>query len=71
LQEGLNILWWIPTGSTIVPKKPKQNQSPKRQIENFRKAAHELGCDENEKQFQDVLRTIAKNKPKRQPTKAR
>jgi hypothetical protein len=35
-----------------------------RQVEAFRKAARELGCDDNEGKFQDALRTVAKAKPK-------
>ena len=30
----------------------------------FRKAARDLGCDENEQRLKDALRTIAKQKPK-------
>jgi hypothetical protein len=29
----------------------------------FRKAARELGCDDNEDRFRDALRTVAKAKP--------
>jgi hypothetical protein len=59
----LNILWWIPTGTTILAKKAKQIQSPKRQVEAFRKAARELGCDESEERFQAALRAVTKAKP--------
>jgi hypothetical protein len=41
-------------------KKPQNNAS---QLRAFRKASRELGCEPNEKQFQDALRTIAKAKP--------
>ena len=39
----------------------------KRQIDEFRKAARQLGCDESEKLFQTALRTLAKAKPKPKP----
>jgi isopentenyldiphosphate isomerase len=39
---------------------PREN---KQQVAAFRKAARELGCESDEKQFQDALRTIAKAKP--------
>lgn len=42
----------------------RQPKNPKRQIEAFRKAARELGCDEDEGRFQDVLRQIAKSQPR-------
>jgi hypothetical protein len=45
-------------------KKSAQKQSPKEQAAAFRKAARELGGDENEERFKDALRTIAKAKPK-------
>jgi hypothetical protein len=37
----------------------------KKQIKAFRKAARELGCDDNEDRFKAALRTVAK--AKRQP----
>jgi hypothetical protein len=40
----------------------KKNETD--QVKAFRKAARELGCDENEERFQGALRTIAKAKPK-------
>jgi hypothetical protein len=39
------------------------------QAKAFRKAARELGCDSDEGKFQDALRTIAKVKPRPQPSK--
>jgi hypothetical protein len=51
---------------TILVKKPKQIQSPKEQAAAFRKAARELGCDDNEGRFQAALRTVAKHKPEKQ-----
>jgi hypothetical protein len=45
--------------------KRKSSDDPK-QTAAFRKAARELGCDASEKQFQDVLRAIAKAKPQAQ-----
>jgi hypothetical protein len=35
----------------------------KRQLAAFRKAARELGCEPDEKRFQDALRRVAKAKP--------
>ena len=48
------------TELTVVPKSAKKP----RQVEAFRKAARELGCDDSEDRFQAALRTIAKHKPK-------
>ena len=42
---------------TTVKRKPND------QLKAFRKAAREAGCDDNEKRFQDALRTVAKAKP--------
>lgn len=44
-------------------KKPNTNQKDQKQVEAFRKAARELGCDEDEGRFQEALRQIAKAKP--------
>ena len=44
-------------------KSPKQ--SDKKQVQTFRKAARELGCDDSEERFQETLRTIAKRKPEK------
>jgi hypothetical protein len=41
----------------------------RKQATAFRKAARELGCDDNEERFQEALRTVAKAKPKPQSTK--
>ncbi len=38
-------------------------QSDRNQVTAFRKAARELGCDENEERFRDALRTVVKHKP--------
>jgi hypothetical protein len=52
-------------------KKSKLIQSPKEQVAAFRKAARDLGGDDNEKRFQAALRKVAKHKlppqPKKQP----
>jgi hypothetical protein len=37
------------------------------QIKQFRKAARELGCDENEGRFKEALRVVARQKPSPQP----
>ncbi len=39
-------------------------QKPDDQAKAFRKAARELGCDDNEKRFQEALRTITKKSKK-------
>jgi hypothetical protein len=44
---------------------PLARASPKDQVQQFRKAARELGCDESEERFQEALRTIGKQKPKK------
>lgn len=44
-------------------KKPTKNQSPKRQVTGFRKAARKLGADESEVRFDAALKTVAKHKP--------
>lgn len=41
----------------------QQKLKPDDQAKAFRKAARELGCDSDEGQFQNALRTIAKAKP--------
>jgi len=56
----------------VAPSKHKQihgdngenARSGAEQVKAFRKAARELGCDDNQERFQDALRTIAKQKPK-------
>jgi hypothetical protein len=47
-----------------LSKKPKENQSSKRQVEAFRKVARELGCDEDPKAFE---RTFSKVVPAKHP----
>jgi hypothetical protein len=37
---------------------------PDKQLATFRKAARDLGCDDNEERFKSALRTVAKAKPK-------
>ena len=44
--------------------KTKKAKAAKSQIEKFKKAACELGCDENEPAFNANLRSIARQKPK-------
>jgi hypothetical protein len=50
-------------------KKAQKIQSPKEQVEAFRKAARELGGDESEERFREVLRTVANRKSRPQTTK--
>jgi hypothetical protein len=54
--------------------KTKKNNVPasdKAQVAAFRKAARDLGCDENEERFKDALRTVAKQKSAGQKEKRR
>lgn len=41
------------------------------QVEKFKEAARELGCDESKERFDDALRKIAKAKPKPEGYKAK
>ena len=44
--------------------KPIHRESgDKSQAKAFRKAARDLGCEPDEKRFQDALRTVAKARP--------
>jgi len=49
--------------------KPRSKQKPADQAKAFRKAARELGADDNEERFKEALRTVAKAKPQPQPKK--
>jgi hypothetical protein len=42
----------------------KAKKRPSEQVKEFRQAARELGCDENEERFQTALRAVAKHRPK-------
>jgi hypothetical protein len=44
-------------------KKIHRENVDKSQARAFRKAARDLGCDDNEERFKDALRTVAKAKP--------
>ena len=48
-------------------KNPQKPVSAPDQIRAFRKAARELGCEDNEDRFKTALRTVGKAKP--QPDK--
>ena len=39
-------------------------KAPKKQIAKFKKSARELGCDDDERAFEDKLQRLAKAKPK-------
>ncbi|MGA8614740.1 MAG: hypothetical protein WB760_24325 [Xanthobacteraceae bacterium] len=41
---------------------PARLDKDRRQVAEFRKAARDLGCDDNEERFKDALRTVAKAK---------
>jgi hypothetical protein len=47
----------------------KPDPKAKKQVAAFRKAARELGCDDNENRFKETLRALVKNKPKDKPKK--
>jgi hypothetical protein len=46
----------------------QQKPNPADQAKAFRKAARELGADDNEERFKEALRTVAKAKPSPQPS---
>lgn len=48
---------------------PRGNRDSEVQFEEFRKAARELGCDEDESRFDAALGKIARHKPQPAPTK--
>jgi hypothetical protein len=50
-------------------KKPKKDQSSKKQVTTFRRAARELGCDGSEERFDAALKTVAKHKPNKDGSK--
>jgi hypothetical protein len=52
-----------------MPSPKTKNPKNQDQAKAFRKAARELGCDDNEEQFKEALRTIAKAKPEPQSAK--
>lgn len=54
-----------------MSKKIKTQPDDPKQAAAFRKAARELGCDDNEERFKDALRTIAKAKPSPEKRKDR
>jgi len=52
-----------------VDKSRTPKATPNDQVKAFRKAAHALGCDDNEERFKETLRTVAKAKPHPQESK--
>jgi hypothetical protein len=54
-----------------MTKQPSTRTQPenKQQVATFRKAARQLGCEPDEKRFQDALRTVAKAKPSKEQPK--
>ena len=54
-----------------MTKHPNTRTPPenKQQVAAFRKAARQLGCEPDEKRFQDALRTVAKAKPSEKDAK--
>lgn len=55
----------MPAKHKVIPG----DSGDKSQAKAFRKAARELGADVSDDRFKDVLRTIAKAKPRPQPRK--
>ncbi len=53
----------------MTKKNSPAKMDDREQAAAFRKAARELGCDDNEERFKDALRTVAKAKPSPQPKK--
>jgi hypothetical protein len=53
----------------VAKKLQGQPQVDKQQSAAFRKAARELGCDDNEERFKEALQTVAKHKPQPHPKK--
>jgi hypothetical protein len=51
-------------------RKGRASSDDKSQVAAFRKAARELGADDNEERFKEALRTVAKHKPKQITGKA-
>jgi hypothetical protein len=49
-----------------MPKK-STDKADRDQLRAFRKAARELGCEDNEERFKEALRTVAKAKLKSAP----
>jgi hypothetical protein len=49
--------------------KAKSKQKPEDQVKAFRKAARDLGCDNNEERFREAVQTVAKHKPKAEKPK--
>jgi hypothetical protein len=47
----------------------KSEKDATKQVEAFRKAARDLGCDDDEGRFKDALRRVGKAKPAAAPDK--
>ncbi|MCK9542194.1 MAG: hypothetical protein M0R03_09210 [Novosphingobium sp.] len=43
------------------------NDPQQSQLDKFKEATHNLGCDDNEKRFDERLKTLAKHKPVEKP----
>jgi hypothetical protein len=55
--------------ATETSRSQSGKHRPEDQTKAFRKAARELGCEDNEDRFKEALRTVAKAKPQPQPKK--
>ena len=66
--QSASIIW---SGRKNMTNSSRRTTTPKpdNQVKAFRKAARELGCDDNEERFKDALRTVAKAKPHPQEPK--
>ena len=52
-----------------MPARKPRDPNEKPQIERFREAARELGCDDNENAFWDNVVKVARHSPKDEPEK--
>jgi hypothetical protein len=52
-----------------MPARKPRPSDEKPQIERFREAARELGCDDDEAAFDEKLRQIMRHRPKVEPRK--
>jgi hypothetical protein len=52
-----------------MPARKTPNPNAKPQIERFREAARELGCEDNEEAFWAKVVRVARHRPKAEPKK--
>lgn len=61
----------MPKEAASERKSQSGKQTPADQLRAFRKAARELGYEDNEDRFKSALRTVAKAKPPEKPAKGK